>query len=146
MGYLLKRRIDKRTVDNGPRYSGDTRYRIKTPSHRVPPVLLLEHSNDDDVIGWIDPEPGAVYAAPVEGARSVRAAVETCMRRIEHDANVHAISNRLERLIEVEGYACGKKVARHQLDRVWRQYPDTVERAAIRQHLRETHVVLRGGI
>ena len=65
-GPLLKRGIDKCTVDNGPRYSGHIRHRIRTPSHWISPVLLLEHSNDDDVMGGIDPEPGSVHAAPVE--------------------------------------------------------------------------------
>src|ERR1700691_2008372 len=94
----LKRRINKRTVGNGARYSAHIRHRIRTSSHRIPPVLLLEHSNDDDVIGGIDPEPGSVHAAPVESARAVRAAVEICVRWIKHDANVHAIANPLERL------------------------------------------------
>src|ERR1700728_2753391 len=104
MSPQLKRRIDKRTIDDGPRYSGHIRHRIRTPSHWISSVLLLEHSNDDDVIGGIDPEPGSVHAAPVESARAVRAAVEICVRWIEHDANVHAIANPHERLSEVQGH------------------------------------------
>jgi hypothetical protein len=76
MLFLLEVGIDQRSVDDGPRDSGHIRHRIRTPSHRISPVLLLEHSNDDDVIGGIDPEPGSVNAAPVESARTVRAAVE----------------------------------------------------------------------
>src|SRR5271155_2065290 len=108
MSPLLKRRIDKRTVDDGPRYSGHIRYRRRTPSHRISPVLLLEHSNDDDVIGGIDPEPGSVHAAPVESAPAVRAAVEICARRIEHDANVHAIADTRERLKKMHRHARGQ--------------------------------------
>src|ERR1700722_6221597 len=146
MDPALKRGIDKRTVDDRPRYSGHIRYLIRTPSHRISSVLLLEHSNDDDVIGGIDPEPGAVHAAPVESARAVRAAVETCMRWIEHDANIHAIADTHERLKKMHRHACGQQVARHQLDRWRRQDLDAIERAATREHLREAHVVLRRGV
>src|ERR1700761_5387984 len=146
MDPVLKRGIDERTIDDGTRYSGHIRHGIGTPSHRVSPVLLLEHSNDDDVIGGIDPEPGAMHAAPVESACAVRAAVETRVRRIKYDANVHAIANPHERLQKVHRHAFGQQVRGHQLHRRRRQYPYAIELALIRKHLRETHVVLRRGV
>jgi hypothetical protein len=38
---------------------------------------------------------GLSHAAPVKGARALRAAIEICVRRIEHHASVHAIANPL---------------------------------------------------
>src|ERR1700691_18891 len=102
MDPVLKRGIDKRAAGDGARYSAHIRHRIRASGHRVPAVLLLEHSNDDDVMGGIDPEPGPVHAAPVESTRAVRAAVEICVGWIKHNANVHAIANALERLKKVQ--------------------------------------------
>jgi len=45
---------------------------LRTPIRRISPVLLLEHSNDDDVSGGIDREPGSVHSAPVESSRRSR--------------------------------------------------------------------------
>src|SRR5271163_3395304 len=106
MSYALKRGIDKCAVSDGARYATHIRHRIRTPGHRVSAVLLLEHSNHDDVIGGIDPEPGSVHATPVESAYAVGAAVEICARWIEHDADVHAVANPLERLKEMHRHAC----------------------------------------
>src|SRR5580658_7639734 len=146
MDPVLKRGVDQRSVGDGPRYAAHIRYRIWTPSHRIPRVLLLDHTDDNDVVGGVDPEPGAVHAAPEKGARADGASIETGVRWLEHNANVHAIANTRERLREMHRHARRQQVGRHQLDGGWRQYPDTVERAAIRQHLRESDVVLHRGV
>ena len=65
------------------------------------PVLLLEHADHDDFVCGIDPERGAMNAAPVEGSRADCAAIEIGVRWIEHDANVDAIADTRQRPIEM---------------------------------------------
>jgi len=56
-------------------------------------------------------------------SRAVRAAVETCVRWVEHDADVHAIADTLERLKEMHRHACGSRLLDINLtefgDRIW---------------------------
>src|SRR5271156_6267912 len=119
----LARGVEQRSIRDGPRYRTDIGHRVGPPGHRVTSVYLLDHANDDDVVGWIDPEPGAVHAAPVVAACTDRASVEIGPRRIEHDADSHAIAHARERLKETHRHTFGQQVARHQRDRGRRQYP-----------------------
>src|ERR1700740_1775788 len=96
----LARGVEQRPVRDGPRYPTDIGYRVGRPGHRVTGVYLLDHADDDDVVGRIDPEPGAVHAAPVVAPCTDRAAVEIGVCRIEHDADTHAIADTCERLLE----------------------------------------------
>src|SRR5277367_5810658 len=139
----LARGVEQRSIRDGPRYRTDIGHRVGPPGHRVTGVYLLDHADDDDVVGWIDPEPGAVHAAPVIATRADGAAVEIGPCRIEHDAHPHAIADARERLIKTHRNTLRQQVARHQLDRRRRQNPGVVEHPTIGQHLRETNVVLR---
>src|SRR5271154_4103155 len=90
--------VDQRRIGDGPRYRTDIGHRVGPPGARVARVHLLDHADDDDVVGRIDPEPGAVHAAPVVAACADRAAVEIGVCWIEHDADSHAIADARERL------------------------------------------------
>jgi len=82
-GANSERWIEQRSVGDGPRYAADIRYRIGTPGHPIPRVLLLDHADDNDVVGRVDPEPPAVHAAPEKATRADGASIETGVRWLE---------------------------------------------------------------
>lgn len=61
-----------------PRMSG---IGLGASGHGVACVDLLDHAEDDDVTGRVDPESGAVHAAPVEIADADCAAAATATPR-----------------------------------------------------------------
>src|SRR5580658_4302566 len=96
----------------------------------------LDHADEDDVVGGVDPEPGSGGTVPVEGALAFG---EIGFGWVENDGAVVAVAEAGSHDLGADAEFAGEQLIRnvvggHELDCCRRKDAPTIELAAVEQH------------
>lgn len=136
----LFRRIDQCSVDYAAAEVLEV-LRVWCAAH------ALDHADEDNVVGGVDPEPGTCGPVPEEGAFTLG---QVCCWRVEDDGAVVSVTEAGAHTLRADAELAGEQMGRevvgaHEVDDGRREDAVSVELAVVGKHFSEAEVVFRGG-